>query len=62
MLTKRDILIALVLSFGSLGISIGLVGTKDLLTSFLFFLFPLLIIILLFSIFKQKSENASYKT
>jgi hypothetical protein len=57
LLTRRDISISLILSIGSLGISIGLIGTKNLLITALFFIVPLILTLVLFLIYKPTNPR-----
>jgi len=52
LITKRDMLVSLIISIGSVGISIGIIGVKNLLITTLFFIVPLTLTLVLFFIFK----------
>ena len=60
MITKRDIVISLIISTGSLGISFGIMGVQNLFVATLFFIAPLIATLVLFSIFKPKTSESSY--
>ena len=60
MITKRDILISLIISTCSLGVSFGIMGVQNVFVAILFFIIPLIVTLALFAIFKPKISESSY--
>jgi len=62
MLSKNDILISLVLSFGIFGISLGIMGVANFSFNLIFLVITLMMSLMLFGLFKpihEKSETSS---
>ena len=57
MLTKRDVVISLIISTGSFVIALGIIGVKNLYMATIFFTGTLIVTLILFFIFKPKSAN-----
>ena len=57
-ITKRDLIVALIISTGCFGVGIGIVGAKNLYVSTLFFIVPLVVTLILFLFFKPKEGKA----
>jgi len=60
MIARRDILISTILSMGSLGVSVGVIGVKDFFVITLFFIVPFIAILTLFFISKPKNPERHY--
>ena len=61
MITKRDAVIALIISTGSFAVTIGVIGMKNFTISILFFIIPLIVTLVLFWIFKPKPSNQKWE-
>ena len=57
LITIREILISLIISIGSAGISVGILGGKNLLITTIFFLVPFISTLVLFLIFKPANPR-----
>ncbi len=58
LITKRDMALSLLMSIGSFGVSIGIIGIKNQFISISFFIIPLVMMLVLFSIFKSKTSSS----
>ena len=60
MITKKDVVVALIISTGSFAVAIGVIGMKNVIISILFFIIPLIVTLVLFLIFKPKPSNQKW--
>lgn len=60
LITKKDLLISLIISAGSLVVSLGVIGIKNLFLTALFFIIPLILTQVYFLIFKSNAPDSSY--
>ncbi len=60
MITKGDIVVSLVVSTSFLGVSIGVIGVKNIFVSTLFFIVSFILILILFFIFRPKTPKPFY--
>ena len=57
MITRRDILISIMLGISSLGISVGVIGVKNSFVTILFFIVPFAAILILLTVFKPDTPG-----